>query len=680
MLRCLAVLLLCAPAAAAAAAPPVIAHTADVTLDLAAHAVEVHDRLELPAGLDTLVVGPELEVLEFTVETAAAAAPAVPPVGVDAAGRRVIDLVALGLDRGGRATIRLRGVFHPPTDQVRFSRENVGGEITATVGGEGVYLSAGAGWLPAADGALATHDLTVHEPAGFLSVTQGRREVPSPGVTRWLAPHPSDGLTLVAAPFTVHEEPVRDGVTAYTFLLEDDESLRATYLERTHAYLAMYEEMIGPYPYAKFATVESWFPTGYGMPGWTLLGGQVLRLPFIPYTSFGHEIAHNWWGNSVFVDAARGNWCEGLTSWCADYHYKELESPAAAREYRRNLLKDYYAYVKDPEADFPLRGFASRHSGATRAVGYGKSMMVFHMLDRRLGRDLFLEGLRRVYAEYRFAQASWDDFLAVFGELGGFDPAPFAAQWLDRTGAPVLSLGRVEFAAGGVTFVLQQADPPYALRVPVRVDTPAGPVAAEIELTAPEQTFTVAAAGPTALAVDPGCDVFRRLHPQEVEPTVSQVLAEEVPNVVCGDADLEEAARAFGEAFTDGRYFNFLAGGRPPRDLPRGTYQANLVINPAPEVAARYGRPELSVAGSTIILEGRRYSLAEHDLVYAAANPDQDDVTDLVVLCDSPGRLAALGGRLGHYGKYSWLLLPKGQGRVQRGNWEPGASPLTAAR
>ena len=59
---------------------------------------------------------------------------------------------------------------------------------------------------------------------------------------------------------------------------------------------------------------------------YTLLGGQVLRLPFIPYTSFGHEIAHNWWGNSVFVDTDEGNWCEGLTVYCADYHYKELES------------------------------------------------------------------------------------------------------------------------------------------------------------------------------------------------------------------------------------------------------------------------------------------------------------------------------------------------------------------
>ena len=155
------------------------------------------------------------------------------------------------------------------------------------------------------------------------------------------------------------------------------------------AYLDMYEDMIGPYPYGKFATVENWFPTGYGMPGWTLLGSQVLRLPFIPYISFGHEIAHNWWGNSVFVDISEGNWCEGLTVYCADYHYKELESDHEATQYRRRLLKDYAAYVKDPSLDFPLSEFLSRHSGATRAVGYGKSMMVFHMIDRMIGREAF---------------------------------------------------------------------------------------------------------------------------------------------------------------------------------------------------------------------------------------------------------------------------------------------------
>jgi len=572
--------------------------------------------------------------------------------------------------------------IHQPTDQVTFSRENVGGEITATVGDEGVYLSAAAGWLPGAEGVMATHDLTVTAPAGFVSVTQGRREVIEPTVTRWVAEHPSDGINLIANRFVVHEEPVRDGVVAYTFFLEDDPALRSTYLERTRAYIDMYSDMIGPYPYRKFATVENWFPTGYGMPSYTLLGGQVLRLPFIPTTSFGHEIAHNWWGNSVFVDTGLGNWCEGLTSWCADYHYKELESAAAAREYRRNLLKDYYAYVKDPANDFPLREFKSRHSGATRAVGYGKSMMVFHMLDRWLGRETFLQGLQRVYADHRFRAASWDDFLAVFAELTQIDLGAFAEQWLERTGAPVLALGEVAFEDDGVGFELQQREPAYELRVPVVIEDQEGVHTHVVTLRSVAQRFSLPAAGPRRLAVDPDYEVFRRLHPQEVEPTVSQVLAEEVPNLVfdAADAAVAEAALAFGQAFTDGGTVNEIGDGQPPADLPLGANQANLLINPTADVAALYKREGLTVAGKMVILAGKRYSLEEYDLVYTAPNPFQADVTDLVVVCGAPARLAGLGGRLGHYGKYSWLLLPAGQGRVLRGNWQPAGSPLVAAR
>jgi len=59
-----------------------------------------------------------------------------------------------------------------------------------------------------------------------------------------------------------------------------------------------------------------------------------VRLPFIRTTSLGHEVLHNWWGNGVYVDWERGNWCEGLTTFMADYAYKEEEGESAAREMR----------------------------------------------------------------------------------------------------------------------------------------------------------------------------------------------------------------------------------------------------------------------------------------------------------------------------------------------------------
>ena len=83
------------------------------------------------------------------------------------------------------------------------------------------------------------------------------------------------------------------------------------YLDATAQYIEMYRELIGPYPYGKFALVENFWETGYGMPSFTLLGPRVIRFPFILASSYPHEILHNWWGNSVFVDYETGQLVRG---------------------------------------------------------------------------------------------------------------------------------------------------------------------------------------------------------------------------------------------------------------------------------------------------------------------------------------------------------------------------------
>ena len=178
-------------------------------------------------------------------------------------------------------------------------------------------------------------------------------------------------------------------VEALVYLREEDDALAAKYLAATAQYLEMYRELIGPYPYGKFALVENFWETGFGMPSFTLLGPTVIRFPFILHSSYPHEILHNWWGNSVFVDYASGNWCEGLTAYLADHLIQEQRGRGA--EYRRGTLQKYRDYVKEGR-DFPLGEFRSRHSAATEAVGYGKSLMGFHMLRRSIGDEAFRDG------------------------------------------------------------------------------------------------------------------------------------------------------------------------------------------------------------------------------------------------------------------------------------------------
>jgi len=56
------------------------------------------------------------------------------------------------------------------------------------------------------------------------------------------------------------------------FLRTPDDALANKYLEATSRYISLYDRLIGPYPYKKFALVENFWETGFGMPSFTLLG------------------------------------------------------------------------------------------------------------------------------------------------------------------------------------------------------------------------------------------------------------------------------------------------------------------------------------------------------------------------------------------------------------------------
>ena len=46
-------------------------------------------------------------------------------------------------------------------------------------------------------------------------------------------------------------------------------------------YIQLYETLFHPFPFKRFAIVENFLPTGISMPTYTLLGQEVVRLPFI---------------------------------------------------------------------------------------------------------------------------------------------------------------------------------------------------------------------------------------------------------------------------------------------------------------------------------------------------------------------------------------------------------------
>ncbi len=399
-------------------------------------------------------------------------------------------------------------------------------------------------------------------------------------------------------------------VEALAYLRQKDDALAGKYLEATAQYLEMYRGLIGPYPYGKFALVENFWETGYGMPSYTLLGPQVIRFPFILTSSYPHEILHNWWGNSVFVDYATGNWCEGLTAYMADHLIQEQRG--RGEEYRRDTLQKYRSYVKDGR-DFALTEFRSRHSAATEAIGYGKTLMLFHMLRQRLGDDGFRQWAARFYRENKGRQASFSDIRKGMEAVAKQDLGRLFADHVERPGAAVLRVSgaAVRATSGGgyeVTGTSSRRRPARRSRSTCRWSCrrPARQRARPCGSRRPQTAFTVTTeALPLALHVDPSFDVFRLLDPRETPASIGQIFGEpKILAVLPAQAPAAEQAayRALVEGWRSDSHQPEIRTDAEVRELPKD--RAVWILGRGNALASR-----LFASGADYTLDGQKLTV-----------------------------------------------------------------------
>lgn len=672
-------------------------HAMTVTLDPVAHRLTVDDRVTVP-------VRPPGGVLDFVLNGALKIAQADPAVhevplgddvrffGINGAGGEGRGPLRLKRYRSrlpaGGTTLSLRyegvvnfGLSDQKEEYTRGFRETAG-----ILGAEGVYLAGSSFWYPVFNRDLLEFDVQVAEPEGWHVISQGNgTSRDERGRARWESGGPMDEIDLVGGPLRVWRD-AAGGVETLVYLHDADEGVASKYLAATAQYLEMYRQLIGPYPYKKFALVENFWETGYGMPTFTLLGREIIRFPFIINSSYPHEILHNWWGNSVFVDYESGNWCEGLTAYLADHLIQEQRG--TGDEYRRSTLQKYRDYVKAGR-DFPLTAFRSRESASTEAVGYGKALMAFHMLRLQLGDDAFRKTIATFYRDYKGKRASFADFRKTAETVAGRSLARFFADWTTRAGAPVLglSVARVSRGNGGAGFVVEgvlrqgQAGAPFAVDVPIVVQTAKGAVQQVVHSESPRQVFTVTVAdAPVMVHADPRFDVFRRLDPRETPPSIGQIFGEpRVLAVLPASAPAAELA-AWRELFKGWQSASHVieirldsAVAALPRD--RAVWIAGRSNRFADKIVRANG--EMTVGQAGVEVDGEKMPLAGHTLVLVARHPLNVEKAIGYLAVDPIAAFPGLGRKLPHYGKYSYLGFEGDEPvNVLKGQWQQSGSPL----
>ena len=559
--------------------------------------------------------------------------------------------------------IQWKGVL-APLDTALDHRQTLARPV-AVSGAEGTFLPDSSDWYPRIAGQFARYKVSIELPPGQKVLVAGRLIEESDSEQGYRATfefsQPAEGIDLMAGPYVVdtqmHHNIKQKPVQLRTYFHPQISKLSKDYLDAVKGYLDRYESEIGEYPYSEFSVVSSPTPTGFGMPTLTYLGINVLQLPFIRSTSLGHEVLHNWWGNGVYPDYRSGNWSEGLTTFMADYAYKEQESETAAREMRLDWLCDFAAL--QPGQDAPLTAFTSRTHGASKIVGYNKAAMFFFMLRDHLGEAVFQRALQGVWATRRFKVTSWQDVQKIFELVSGQSLEPFFTQWLNRNGAPAIEIAEVKNAAAdsgyNLSITLQQAEPAYQLQVPIAVETQQGSTVHRLDLQQAQQTFTLKLTDkPLTVSLDPDLRLFRHLAPGEAPPILREVMVNAATQTVLlsAQADFRKIAETLAAKLQD-RKLEIIAPDDPLSAAP------TLVIGLQAEIDAWLAAKQLPVRPD----ETGKKGSAQVWIVTRTGGASL-----AIISAQDAASLEALIRPLPHYGRQSYLVFD-GRQAIERGVW-----------
>lgn len=449
-----------------------------------------------------------------------------------------------------------RGQINDPPREPRHLRFVIPSETAGHIGSEGVYLSGESRWYPDVIGSLSTYRVTAQVPQGWTVVTSGRKEgeTTSAGKTSstWIVPDRSEAFTLVANKFvtTLREwkSPTGQRVELQTHFSPDNAGLAGEYLDATERYLDVYVRILGDYPFEKFAVVENFFASGLGLPSFTLLGSGSIKRHYVQPYALGHEIVHSWIGNSVFNRDDHGNWVEGMTTYLANYYWHEVvQDVPQVFEQRRMMLDGYNLYVK-PDEDYAVAQFLRKHDERDNAIGYQKSAFVFHLLRQEVGDELFWRALKIFVGTYRNRPAEWRSIEEIFSRETGRDLRWFFEQWIERPGAPILSLReaharRVKGDGGReawrLTVQVDQVEKPFQMTVPIRIVTKNLMEMRLIALRASQTNVGefILPDQPLRVELDPDLTTFRRLTRSQLPPMLNSYVTDPHKTVVRAFSD-----------------------------------------------------------------------------------------------------------------------------------------------
>ncbi len=281
-------------------------------------------------------------------------------------------------------------------------------------------------------------DIWITAPANLTAVSNGRlvaRTTQSGGVNataHWSVHHPiyPDVISFAIGDYAVtHSTATVAGgrhVALEFYLFPEDSAKGAVDFRPVPDILAYFTERLGPYPFAdeKYGLVEFTRPSFREGQTLSHLGPLLITGKHDGEQVFAHEIAHQWFGNSLTVKHWEDIWLnESLSEYMA---WEWMRRAHGDSTYRALLDSAVVASAPAPIAPANPADFNAMFGNAT----FEKGPAVLVMLEQLIGTDAFNEALRSYVAQHAYGVVETADFQRACEKASGKPLGAFFAQWI----------------------------------------------------------------------------------------------------------------------------------------------------------------------------------------------------------------------------------------------------------
>ncbi|MCP4967807.1 MAG: M1 family metallopeptidase [bacterium] len=304
---------------------------------------------------------------------------------------------------------------------------------------------AGRSWLPVNDhpSDKATYSFRITVPDPLVAAANGVlvERLTDLGWATWVwesaQPMASYLATVVIGDLEITEDEAStatSGVAVRNVLPDGISSNSLAVLDKQGEMLEFFADVFGPYPFDAYGiAVVDGFESALENQTLSIFGTYMVESPRLFETVLVHELAHQWFGNSITPTDWGDIWLnEGFATYAEWLWIEHTEGPAAmAATVGGNYRQMGLASDLDPPGNPPADDLFN-------ASVYVRGGLVLHALRSEVGDDAFFEILLTYAAEYRNGGVRTADFIELSESVSGQDLTDLFDSWLYGDELPTL--------------------------------------------------------------------------------------------------------------------------------------------------------------------------------------------------------------------------------------------------